>query len=214
MSIVIVDIETAAPDGEAPVCPEDWTLKGVRDNFKPETIADYRDKNLATWPAEWRKRAALDWRLGRIVSIGTHALASVIIDLPEHDALGVFWDSLARGDRIVGFGIKSFDWPWLLMRSAVHGIVPPVKFRAGPYDTRDMVDLQDHLSHYGRFAMAGWSLSAYARLFGCPTEPVGSGAQVGEWVAAGDHESIRQHCEADLAMTAWLWDKLQHVIPA
>lgn len=213
MSVYVLDLETA-PLGSPPPCPEEWAAKGIQDAWKPETIERRRTENQLTWEAEWRKRAALDWRQGRITCIGiTDGVTPyVICDLDEKGMLEALWGISATSTPLmVGYNIKRFDWPWLLGRSAVHGIRPSVRVGLQPWDTKSCIDLADWLSPprsiQEQYRMR---LRDYAVLFGLPA-PEGDGHDMPAAWAAGDYQTIKDHCAADLVTTWALWERLEPV---
>lgn len=80
---ICFDIETA-PSPRALALPpnEEFLGRGIRENFKPETVQSYRERNAEEWPDEIAKRGALDWRMGTIVAAGT-AQTGIVSGVPE-----------------------------------------------------------------------------------------------------------------------------------
>ena len=107
--------------------------------------------------------------------------------------------------QLVGFGIASFDWPWLLTRSAALRILPPRRFRISRYDpvATDVLDWQDVLANYDSSKKAGWTLRRYAETFGLPV-PIGEGKDVPRLMAEGKTAEVIAHCHSDLLTTAAL----------
>jgi len=67
--VVVFDIETIpSPEflGEGP--PEEFLLKGVSSNWKPETVETHKEKQREKWDDEKMKYGSLDWRLGNILA--------------------------------------------------------------------------------------------------------------------------------------------------
>lgn len=78
----VFDLETAPTTEALQLRPdEDYLNRGIREDFKPETVAKYQQRNASEWPREIEKRASLDWRLGQIVAGGTAQLS------PEHEGV-------------------------------------------------------------------------------------------------------------------------------
>ena len=202
-NVIFLDIETA-PAGECPPAPEEH-LARVGNATKPETVERKRAENLANWPDAWAKQASLDWRLGRIVCLGMAQDDGPVTVTRgnERDILIDLWRVFVgfAHIQVVGFGLKSFDWPWILGRSAVVGVKPTRILNTGRYNTSDLVDWQDILCGYGELSMTGWSLDAYAELFQTNFRPWGRGSDIAGWVASGDTDSIRRHCESDIHTT-------------
>lgn len=212
MTRIVVDLETAPDPLRAIPMPEDW-LTPPGNYTKPETIADWRAKREAAWPAERDRLASLDWRLGRIVALGwrvSDVEPEVHCSESEGWLLTRFWEtiamfgSLSRKVQLVGFGIASFDVPWLLHRSAALRIRPPRRFRVSRYDLHsDVLDWSDVLANYDPSKRSGWTLSRYAAVYGLPPT-VGEGSAVPGWWAAGQRDQIVAHLRGDLVTTAAL----------
>jgi len=230
----ILDIETA-PDSNAPIpeCPEDYIQQGIRENFKPETRAAYEEKNRAAWPAEYRRRASLDWRIGTITCASVTSRSGDGVDVcvvvcgdahgddwippdtevqivtvrDESKLLDAVWDILAATDSVVGFAIRDFDWPWLLGRSAVWGVTPSLVLRGGRYGRTDLIDWADILTWYGAFARKGWTLGDYARQFALPYQPWGDGVGAVEAWEEGRVEDLMRHCVMDGLTTLALHER-------
>lgn len=208
MTRIVVDLETAPdPLREIPM-PDDW-LTPPGNYTKPETIADWRAKREAAWPVERDRLASLDWRLGRIVALGwkeTGMEPEAYCSDSEGLLLSKLWTLVGYGTKVqlVGFGIASFDLPWLLHRSAALRILPPRRFRVSRYDLHsDVLDWSDVLANYDPSKRSGWTLSRYAAVYGLPPT-VGEGSSVPGWWAAGQRDQIVDHLRGDLVTTAAL----------
>ncbi len=93
--------------------------------------------------------------------------------LSEAQILKKFWEIATQYDVFVTFNGRSFDVPFLMVRSAVHGIRPTKNLMAGRYlyqqhSNAIHVDLLDQLSFYGALRRKG-SLHLWARAFGIPS---------------------------------------------
>lgn len=218
MTVVVLDLETLpSEDALARQAPEDYLMKGVADNWKPETVEAHRIKRAVQWASDAPKVAALDWRLGQICAVGLKVVGSedagsVFTTELVHEAqmLTDVWTGLTerRNCRLAGFCIRSFDLPYLLGRSALLGVTVPRQWNCSRYDHRDVIDLADILSNYGSFSTAGWSLDRYREAFRLKAQSFGSGSEVYGWHMNGDWESIRKHLQADLAMTNELFQRV------
>ena len=211
---LVFDLETGPPHGDPTPIPDDWLNRGVKDNFKADTIERYQDANRDTWPKEWRRRASLDWRVGRIVcaGIGDGATVTVLDAEDPKDEITLVravWASIANARPLAGFSIRTFDIPWLVGRSLVLGVVPSRILSNVPrWKTEALVDCHDLLSDR---PVAGWGLAAYATLLGLPTQPIGTGAEVASWIEQGDFARVLEHCRADITTTWHLYQRCRAV---
>ena len=87
----------------------------------------------------------------------------------EAEMLEHFWNGVAKYDTFVSFNGRSFDVPYLMIRSAVHKIHPTKNLLSNRYLSLQRgarhVDLMDQLSFYGAVRRKG-SLHLYCRAFG------------------------------------------------
>lgn len=213
MSRICLDIETV-PNGECPPIPED-VLNAVGNATKPETVERKREENRKAWPAKWAKEASLDWRQGKIVAIGykvDDGFAQVLRGdtTTEIEMLEGLWDCLKGDAPIVGFGVRRFDWPYLLGRSAVLGVLPSRRITESPYMRNQMIDWADILSNHNTFKVQGWTLGAYCELFGLP-KPTGKGEDVYGHYLAGEWDAIIDHCWSDVLAVAAIDEKCREV---
>lgn len=209
MTGFVMDLETGPGLGPIPPAPEEFLQSGIRDNWRPETVDEYRAKNSARWPTEYAKKASLDWRLGRVVAIGFCDGNETYTDAhptDEHRLVTNAWKALADfSGPLVGFNIKGFDIPWLVGRSLVLGITPSRYLsNIPPWKTESVLDLMDLLN--GKDRVSGRGLEDYAKLLQLPHQPIGSGADVAGWLEKGQMDKVTEHLEADLWTT---WDLYQ-----
>ncbi len=76
-----------------------------------------------------------------------------ITSCSEKEMLEDFWDSARSYDVFVTFNGRSFDLPFILHRSVVHGVMPSVEIMRKRYLAQQTspyhIDLQDELTFYG-----------------------------------------------------------------
>lgn len=133
--------------------------------------------------------------------------------LSEADMLRKFWDVAERYDTFVTFNGRSFDAPFLMVRSAVHGIRPGKNLVANrylgyqPHDTKH-VDLLEQLSFYGAMRRKG-SLHLWTRAFGIESPKAAgvSGDDVGALFSEGRFDDIARYNARDLDATLALYRK-------
>lgn len=88
----------------------------------------------------------------------------------EKEMLQKFWQLSDRYEEFIGFNSRSFDVPFLLIRSAIYKIRPPKDLMSNRYTSIQKsqakhIDLQDQLTFYGAFKKRG-SLHLWSRAFG------------------------------------------------
>jgi predicted PolB exonuclease-like 3'-5' exonuclease len=218
MSKVVVDIETIGFDFEAfEKETQAYLLKYAKDDEER---------------AEVKMRLALSPLTGEIVTIGMlnpDTKKGMILfqnkgeEKVEFEENGVkyesgtekailekFWELVQNYDQVITFNGRSFDGPYLTLRSAKHEIHPAKNLFGYRYDYRSHCDLLEQLTFYG--ATRRYTLDFYAKFFGIKSskdEGV-SGGMVGELYQAGRYLEIARYCAHDLATTAELyahWDK-------
>lgn len=93
--------------------------------------------------------------------------------MTEKEMLQNFWSGAANYQEFVSFNGRAFDVPFLMIRSAIHGIRPTKDLMSNrylnsqKYDAKH-VDLLDQLSFYGALRRKG-SLHLWSRAFGIPS---------------------------------------------
>lgn len=132
----------------------------------------------------------------------------------EKEMLQHFWTLAERVDEFVSFNGRAFDAPWLMVRSAAHGIRPTRDLMEGRYFYQQRsckhVDLQDLLCYYGAMRKKG-SLHMWCRLFNIASPKAGGvdGDGVADLFKAGKCEDIARYNAADLHATKALYDHWQ-----
>ncbi len=152
-------------------------------------------------------RAAADFKLQSITCL----------DAPDYrpaEIVKKFWQGLAYFPRakLVTFNGRSFDGPFLMLRSAMLGI-PAVKNLVGyRYAVRPHLDLLDVVSFFG--ASRKWNLDFTCKAFGVesPKEHGMDGYSVGPYYRAGRLREIAQYCRRDVEATARLYLKIEKTL--
>ena len=207
-STLIVDIETVGQDKQA--IPE-RALKILLGS--PGT--DGTDDGEAQ--AEIVDRFGLDPCTGRIVCIGVYWLevdrSRVYCQSDERELLANFWADVAqiRPTRFVTFNGKSFDFPYINIRSAILGVMAP---REALLDTRRFstdrhFDVRETLTNYDRYKKG--TLEYFCEIFGVPSPKNGiDGSKVGAYFKEGRIDEIAEYCLADCKATAKLYQRIRH----
>lgn len=130
----------------------------------------------------------------------------------EKDMLERFWELSDRYTHFVTYSGRQFDIPYLMIRSAIHGIRPKKDLMRGRYIYQQSagaihVDLYDQLSFYG--AMRLGSLHTVCRAFGIdsPKSDDMDGSKVTEYFRAGKYKEIAKYNAGDLFATKDLYNK-------
>jgi hypothetical protein len=130
----------------------------------------------------------------------------------EQTMLREFWEKVAKFDRFVSFNGRSFDGPFLCVRSAVHGLSPSKNLSGYRYSLETHVDLMELLTFQGAVARDQQpSLHAACVAFGIPspkTEEV-HGYAVGDLYRDGRVREIADYCRKDVEATASLYRRLE-----
>jgi DNA polymerase elongation subunit (family B) len=129
---------------------------------------------------------------------------------PEDELLTEFWEVIKRYDQFVTFNGRTFDCPFLMLRSALLGVRPSRDLMPYRYDKTKHVDLADQLSFYGAIEWKRrFSLDFYCRAFGIesPKAHGVTGADVNELFAQQKYKEIAIYCLRDVVATVELYKK-------
>lgn len=162
-------------------------------------------------PESGRGRVWYEKTDGRLEETSSDALFTFIGDT-EPIFLAEFWKAVSRFSRFVTFNGRCFDGPFLMLRSAMHGI-PVTKNLAGyRYTLRPHTDLLDVISFFG--ASRKWNLDFTCKAFGVesPKEYGMDGYSVGPYYRAGRLREIAVYCRRDVEATARLFQKLEKTL--
>lgn len=228
MSRLVFDIETIG---------EDW--KGL-DETTQEVLTKWIKKDLGensedyqTAFANVKNELGLSPLTGQIVAIGIldqdrnegavyyqapGQLATETVEdgitfraMSEAEMLKAFWKTAANYDEFISYNGRSFDAPFLAIRSAIHKIRPTRDLLEGRYLYQQRsarhVDLQDQMTFYGAMQKKG-GLHLYARAFGIESPKVGgvSGGDVGEMFKKKKYLDIAKYNVGDLRATRELYE--------
>ena len=224
MKKLVIDIETVGtPWEEHDPYVREYLIKGMN-----EAEAE-----------EEKRRGALSPFTGRIVAIGvvnaetgrSCALFEVpgqtelitrregnrtLISGTEKQILEKFWDYLDRGDRFISFNGRQFDGPFLMIRSAIHGIVPKRDLVGNRYRFHPNCDLREVLNFNGTLnpRQMRFNLDLACKTFGIPSSKGEGmdGRAVETMYRTGRHEEIATYCLEDVRATCELYLKLERTL--
>ncbi len=133
--------------------------------------------------------------------------------MTEEVMLRKFWEVVEKYDTFVTFNGRQFDVPFLMVRSAVHGIRPTKNLLANRYlnyhpSNARHIDLFDQLTFYGAMRKKG-SLHLWCRAFGIesPKSQGVDGDDVKMLFDKGRSSDIARYNSRDLKATYELYRK-------
>jgi hypothetical protein len=203
-------------------------------------VREYLIKGMSEAEAEEEKRrGALSPFTGRIVAIGvvnaetgrSCAMYEVpgqtevitrkegmrtLISGSERQILEKFWDYLDKDDRFISFNGRQFDGPFLMIRSAIRGVVPKRDLVGNRYRFHPNCDLREVLNFNGTMnpRQIRFNLDLACKTFGIissKTEGM-DGRAVQALYNAGRYEDIAVYCLEDVRATCELYLKLEKTL--
>jgi DNA polymerase elongation subunit (family B) len=203
-------------------------------------VREYLIKGMSEAEAEEEKRrGALSPFTGQIVAIGvvnaetkrSCALYAVpgqnelltkrdgnrtLISGSERLILSKFWDFMGKDDRFISFNGRQFDGPFLMIRSAIHGIVPRRDLVGYRYRFHPNCDLREALNFSGTInpRQMRFNLDLACKAFGVTSSKADGmdGRSVETRFRAGRYEDIALYCLDDVRATCELYLKLEPTI--
>ncbi len=134
----------------------------------------------------------------------------------EKEMLEKFWEGAKKYNYFITFNGRAFDIPFMMVRSAVHGVRPTKDLMRGRYlyqQTSDAVhiDLLDQLTFYGAVRRKG-NLHLWTRAFGITSPKTGgvTGDDVGKLFKEKKYADIARYNAGDLRATKELHEKWEN----
>lgn len=132
----------------------------------------------------------------------------------ETDLLRQFWDTVQHYNQFITFNGRSFDCPFLMIRSAMLAVKPSRNLVTYRYDSSPHCDLMEQLTFYG--AVRKFNLDFYCKAFGIksPKSEGITGLDMGPLFRQGRYREIAEYCLRDISATAELfrnWDEFLNV---
>ena len=138
--------------------------------------------------------------------------------MPEKEMLIRFWEVVEKYETFVTFNGRQFDVPFLMVRSAIHGIRPSKNLLANRYLNYQPgharhVDLLDQLTFYGALRKKG-SLHLWCRAFGIesPKAQGVDGDDVKALFESGKSADIARYNARDLRATYELYTRYEQFL--
>lgn len=220
MSRVIFDIETAGRDFDAlDRDTQDYLLKWA------ETEEDIKGvkESLSFYPvtAEIIAIGMLnpDTMRGAVYFQAPEGSASQSVEDnitykpgSEKEIIEAFWENIKSYDKFVTFNGRSFDCPFIMIRSAVQSVKPTRELMPNRYNGAH-IDLLDQLTFYGA-ARRRFSLDMWCKTFGIksPKSEGITGYDVKDLFASGKYLEIAKYCSGDLRATRELLIRWENYI--
>lgn len=139
--------------------------------------------------------------------------------MTEMEMLKNFWAGAQQYDEFISFNGRSFDAPFLAVRSAVHGIKPSKDLMSNRYLNSQKfnakhIDLFDQLSFYGAVWKNKGNLHLWTRAFGIKSPKDGdiTGSEVPQYFANKKYQVIAEYNAADVVATKELYLKWEEFI--
>jgi len=233
MSALILDIETVGEDWSA---IDDQTKKLLADRItrlspelSEEDPLEQAESNLGLSPYTGEIVALgvldCDTKKGAVYyqapdqKVANSDMEGIKLSVTtEKDMLTKFWELSDRYNEYVTFSGRIFDIPYIMIRSAIHGIKPKKDLMRGRYlyqqsPTAIHIDLHDQLGFYGAITKLG-GLHLACRAFGIITPKDGEidGSKVEEYFKNKQFTEIAQYNARDLYSTRELYLKWKQLL--
>jgi DNA polymerase elongation subunit (family B) len=133
----------------------------------------------------------------------------------EKEMLSEFWAALSKFDRVVTFNGRTFDGPFLSVRSAIHGLLPSKNLLGYRYSMETHVDLLEVLTFQGAVSRDQTpTLHSACVAFGIPSPKSEEmhGYAVGDAYREGRLAEIADYCRRDVEATAALYRRLESTL--
>ena len=123
----------------------------------------------------------------------------------EKEILKNFWKDVLNYKQVVTFNGRSFDAPYIHLRSAINCLKPSKNLMPYRYDHKTHCDLLEQFTFYG--ATRRFTLDFYLKRFGIKSskEDGVDGSQITQMFRDGKRKEIARYCAKDVKATAKLF---------
>jgi predicted PolB exonuclease-like 3'-5' exonuclease len=220
MKKLVIDIETVGfPWEELDPYVREYLIKGLSDGDSEETrraggLSPFRGKIVAIGVinTDDGRSCALYEVPGQTEIVYERAGARTYISGSEKQILEKFWTFFENDSRFISFNGRQFDGPFLMIRSAIHGVVPKRDLVGYRYGFHPNCDLREVLNFFGttNSRQFKFNLDLACKTFGVETSKGEGmdGRSVETKYLAGRHREIADYCLDDVRATAELYEKL------
>ncbi|MEI7812824.1 MAG: ribonuclease H-like domain-containing protein [Ignavibacteria bacterium] len=121
------------------------------------------------------------------------------IEQEEGEILKNFWRIASKTDQFITFNGRTFDLPFLMLRSAMLKIKPARNLLHSRYDNKNHVDLLEQFTFHG--LIRKFNLDFYCRSFGIesPMRMDMNGMEIKNYYEAGRIKEIAVYCGNEVA---------------
>src|SRR5438067_1533168 len=220
MKRLIIDIETVGlPWEELDPYVREYLIKGMSDGDAEEAkrsggLSPFRGRIIAIGVIniDDGRSCALYEVPGQIDVRVEKAGLRTYISGTEKQILEKFWDWFESDSRFITFNGRQFDGPFLMIRSAIHGLTPKRDLVGQRYELHPNCDLREVLNFYGtpNPRQYKFNLDLACKAFGVETSKGEGldGRSVETWYRAGRHREIAEYCLDDVRATKELYEKI------
>ena len=129
------------------------------------------------------------------------------VSATEKEMLEGFWQSIGHFNQFITFNGRSFDCPYIMLRSAILGVKPTRNLLPYRYSFSEHCDLLEQLTFYNAFRK--FNLDFYCKLFGIksPKSEGITGLDLGPLHEAKRFRDIAEYCLGDVEATAELFSR-------
>jgi predicted PolB exonuclease-like 3'-5' exonuclease len=220
MKKLVIDIETVGtPWEELDAYVREYLIKGLNDGDAEETrraggLSPFRGRIIAIGVIniEDGRSCAMYEVPGQTQLIVEKAGQRTYISGSEKQILEKFWEFFEGDSRFITFNGRQFDGPFLMIRSAINGIVPKRDLVGYRYGYHPNCDLREALNFFGttNARQFKFNLDLACKVFGVETSKGEGldGRSVETWYRAGRHREIADYCLDDVRATCELYEKV------
>lgn len=220
MKKLVIDIETVGiPWEELDPYVREYLIKGLSDGDAEETrraggLSPFRGRIVAIGVIniDDGRSCALYEVPGQKEIVVERAGARTYISGSEKQILEKFWTFFENDSRFISFNGRQFDGPFLMIRSAIHGVIPKRDLVGYRYGFHPNCDLREALNFFGttNARQFKFNLDLACKTFGVETSKGEGmdGRSVETKYLAGRYREIADYCLDDVRATAQLYERL------
>ena len=224
MKKLVIDIETVGiPWEEHDPYVREYLIKGQTEDGAEETkraggLSPFRGRIVAIGVIniEDGRSCALYEVPGQTDVRVERAGSRTYISGTEKQILEKFWDWFDADARFITFNGRQFDGPFLMLRSAINGVVPRRDLVGYRYQMHPNCDLREALNFHGttNSRQSKFNLDLACKAFDVETSKSEEmdGRAVESFYRAGRHREIADYCLEDVRATMELYEKIAPTI--